>query len=219
MTGCRSCGRCGAPASASPDRAARCARRGLLRARAGRSAVRRRRDLARPRPGERARRCRSRTLAGIARDHRRAARLRLPCHAEAADAAGGGTLLVRAGERGDRRLPAGSRRSICRRSRSPTSTASWRCARPRRARRCRRSPMPASSGSIAFRAPPSDAELARRRPRRLSAEAGGDADALGLPVRVRHVVLPHDADAPAERRRKSRVWRPPPRRISRARSR
>ena len=49
-----------------------------------------------------------------------------------------------------------------------------------------------------FRAPPSEAELARRRRGNLTAAAGRDAGAVGLSVRVRHLVLPSDADAQAE---------------------
>ena len=62
-----------------------------------------------------------------------------------------------------RMLADASRRSICRRSPCRTCSAFLLCARPRRARRCRRWPMPASSDLDAFRGPPSEAELARRR--------------------------------------------------------
>ena len=92
---CRWCARSGGPVSASPDGPRR-ACRGLLRAAAGRSAVRgRRRWLGRD-PAER----RAGAAAGYSGHrggHRRAAALRLPCDAEAADAAGGRAAVVRRG--------------------------------------------------------------------------------------------------------------------------
>ena len=69
-----------------------------------------------------------------------------------------------------------------------------------------------------FRAPPSEAELARRRRANLTAAAGRDAGPLGLSLRVRHLVLPHDADPPAECRERSGCSCRRPRRISPARS-
>ena len=56
-----------------------------------------------------------------------------------------------------------------------------------------------------FRAPASEAELARRRRAGLSAEQDAMLVALGLPLRVRHLVLPHDADPAAERGREGGV--------------
>ena len=73
-----------------------------------------------------------------------------------------------------------SRRSTCRRSRSPTSRASSRCARPRRVPRCRRSPMPASSGLDASPRAAADGGTRAPPPARPVAGARGDAAPLGL---------------------------------------
>ena len=54
--------------------------------------------------------------------------------------------------------------------------------------------------------------------RQSHAAAGCDAAALGLSVCVRHLVLPHDADTPADRARRSNAISRRRRRMSRARS-
>ena len=75
-------------------------------------------------------------------------------------------------------------------------------------RRCKHWPMRAWRHLDPFRAPPSEAELGAPPPRQLDAAAGRDADALGLSLRVRDVVLPHDADAAADARRRRRCYQP-----------
>ena len=139
MTGYRWRGRPGGRAPGSREG------RALLGAGGGRPAVARGQFLAWPRPRDRCPPASPRPARHRGPD-RGAAPLRLSRDAEAADAprrivAG---LLRRCGDarRAHRRLP------DCRRSRSPTSPASWRCGKRRPARRCTPSPMPASQHSM-----------------------------------------------------------------------
>ena len=83
-------------------------------------------------------------------------------------------------------------------------TASSRCARPSRARRCRRWRMRAWNISIRS-APHRPTPNCAPPPRQADRRAGCDAGALGLSLRVRDMVLPHDADAALERPRRRRV--------------
>ena len=72
-------------------------------------------------------------------DHRRTAPLWLPRDSEAADATGGGHRIGRISSALFATWPLTSRRSTCRRWRSPICAAFWRCAKPPLAR-------PASAG-------------------------------------------------------------------------
>ena len=187
--------------------------------RAGRSAVRRRRRLARSRSGERTRRCRSRTFAGIAevtaepRLYGFHATLKPPMRL--ADGRRLGRRRARRrGELADRIAPfdlpplavpdvfgfLALRETVP----SRAVAGAGRCLRR-------------SSSIVCARRRPTT-ELARRRRGESDAAAGRDAGALGLSLRVRHLVLPHDADAPADRRREAACSCRRPRPISRARS-
>ena len=218
MMACPWCARSGGRASASPDGAGR-AGRGVLRAAARRCAVRRRSAPGSAAIRRAARRCRSRISPDIAevtaepRLYGFHATLKPPMRL--ADRPARGTMWSRAAAAlADRiapfDLPPLAVQDLfgflALRETAPSA------------------PLQALADACVehldpFRAPPSEAELARRRRANLTAAAGRDAGAVGLSLCVRHLVLPHDSDAAAERRKRSSCSCRPPRPTSPARSR
>ena len=137
-------------------------------------------------------------IARHRRGHRGTAALRVSCDAEAADAAG-----ERAHDWDDVVAAAADARRSYRAVRSAAAGGAGRVRLPRAARD-RRQCAAAGTGRCLRRAPRSVPRAAIRgractpAARRSHPTAGRDAGALGLSLRVRHLVLPHDTDAPAE---------------------